>query len=369
MIYKELSKGCLILEDGTRFNGFIFGYSNVVCSQVVFNTSMAGYPDIITDPSNTGLLVCITYPTIGNYGFPAAQEYVCGTGTSGRKYPVLNNLESSQATVKALIICDYSQEYSHWKAECSMGDWMEAHKVTGICGIDTRYLAQILRDKGTMKAQIVPEGCQELDFNKCSCTLGNVPECLCTENIEYKSPAAAGKKVVLLDCGAGNKLITVLLEKGIDILRVPCSQDFTSYTADGIVIAGGPGKAEDYSAAVENIRKALNGNTPLMGIGLGNNILALAAGASNVCLGNGHRGHNEPVTIAGGKKCWISSQNHCQAVDAASLPAGWEVWFTNMNDGSVEGIRCKDKAFYGCQIAPEAASDTMFIIEDFIKNL
>jgi len=368
---KELAKGRLILEDGTQFNGYIFGLNAPAMGEVVFNTAMAGYPDILTDPSNAGQMVCITYPTIGNYGIPAPEVYAEGKGNEADKFPVLGNLESSKAYVRALIVCDYSEEYSHYKAVSSLGNWMKDQRITGICGIDTRYLTQILRDKGSMMGKIIPDSIK--DSNKADSDVEEnlVAKVSCTDIIEYSSPAKekSGKMVAVVDCGVGNKLLKSILELGADVVRVPWNYDFNTVKADAVVIAGAPGNITLCKETIENTKKALAGKRPVMGIGAGNLIVGVAAGAQITPLKSGHRGHNQPITMPGGKKCWISTQNHGWAIDQQSIPNGWSVWFTNLNDGSVEGIRHNVRPMFGCQIAPEAASDTLFIVNDFIKSL
>ena len=356
----------LILDDGTKFQGFSFGYEKPVAGEVVFNTAMTGYPESLTDPSYAGQLMVLTYPLVGNYGVPPRTFRPDGISTF---------MESEKIHADAIIISDYSHEYSHWNAECSLGDWLKEEHIPGIYGIDTRALTKKLREHGVMMGRIVigDEGndLQMPDYGH----VNYVDIVSCKEVITYQPENAEGKttkKVVLLDCGVKHNIILSLLKRNLTVVRVPWNYDFTNMEYDGLFISNGPGDPDNCDAAVQNIRKALNGDKPICGICMGNQLLAKAGGASIYKLKYGHRSHNQPVRMVGTEKCFITSQNHGYAVDNDTLGADWEPLFVNMNDGTNEGIRHKTKPFFSSQFHPEACSgptDTDFIFDKFAEML
>lgn len=345
----------LVLEDGTVFQGKSFGYDQPVAGEVVFNTAMVGYPESLTDPSYAGQLLTITFPLVGNYGIP---KEITENGLS--KY-----FESEKIQVSGLIISDFSFEYSHWNAEKSLGDWLKENKIPGICGIDTRELTKILREKGSMKGKLVfPDG-DDVDFidpNKENL----VAKVSCTEVITYGN----GKnKVVLVDCGVKNNIIRCLLKRNTTVIRVPWDYDFNQLEYDGLFISNGPGDPSMCDITIANIRKAMEGNKPIFGICMGNQLLSLAGGAKTYKLKYGHRSHNQPVQLVGTNRSFITSQNHGFAVDNTTLSNDWEPLFINMNDGTNEGIRHKTKPYLSAQFHPEATSgptDTEFLFDVFV---
>jgi len=350
----------LVLDDGSVFCGYSFGYEKSVAGEVVFNTAMMGYPESLTDPSYSGQLMTLTYPLVGNYGVPERTLREDGLSTF---------MESERIHAEAIIISDYSSEYSHWNASGSLGEWLKSEKVTGIYGIDTRALTKLLREKGSMKGKIIIDD-QDVDFVDPNLT-NQVERVSCKEVITYEG-AAGGKRVVLIDCGVKHNIIRCLLDRGVTLIRVPWDYDFSQIEYDGLFISNGPGNPDTCDAAVQNIRKALNGDKPICGICMGNQLLAKAGGAKIFKLKYGHRSHNQPVRMVGTNHCYITSQNHGYAVDNDSLGADWEPMFINMNDGTNEGIRHKTKPFFSAQFHPEACSgptDTAFIFDKFVELL
>lgn len=348
----------LILEDGQVFYGKSFGAEKTTSGEVVFNTSMVGYPESLTDPSYAGQILTLTYPIIGNYGVPA----------NSRTNGISDFFESENIHVRALIVQDYSEDYSHWNAIKSLGDWLKEENIPGIYGIDTRMLTKILRDKGAMLGKIVFDEEQEIDFYNPD-TENQVAKVSCKEIIEYKT---GDKKVVLVDCGVKHNIIRYLLSKKIHLIRVPWDYDFTQMDYDGVFISNGPGNPSHCDATVEILRKAMNGNKPIFGICMGNQLLAKAAGADTYKLKYGHRSSNQPVRLVGTNTCFVTSQNHGYAIDEKLLSKDWEPYFINMNDGTNEGIKHKTKPFYSVQFHPEAASgptDTDFFFDDFVNML
>ena len=350
----------LKLENGMVFKGYSFGYAGPCDGEVVFSTSMVGYPESLTAPSYSGQILCMTYPLIGNYGVPADGD---------DQYGISRNFESDRIHVRGLVISDYSFCYSHWKATRSLDEWLKSQKIPGIYGIDTRELTKVLREHGSMLGIIVPDGVEK-DFPIEDPNLVNqVALVSCKEVIRYGS---GEKKVVLVDCGVKNNILRCFIRRGVELIRVPWDYDFTGMDYDGLFISNGPGNPALCTATVGHIRKALEGDRPIFGICMGNQLLSVAGGASTYKLKYGHRSHNQPVRMAGTNKCFVTSQNHGFAVDNSTLGPDWEPLFINMNDGTNEGIRHKTKPFFSAQFHPEATSgptDTEFLFDEFIAKL
>ena len=401
----------LILDDGTRFRGQSFGYEKPVAGEVVFNTAMTGYPESLTDPSYAGQLMTLTYPLVGNYGVPPFSIEANGLPTF---------MESGRIHAEAIIVSDYSENYSHWNAVESLADWLKREHVPGITGIDTRELTKVLREHGVMMGRIVFDDNEELrmkneelgcaaaqyddssfgggaDILHSSFNYGEVnyvDRVSCKDIIVYAAgesktfPVSTPKeelnsqlstlnsplkKVVLVDCGVKTNILRCLLRRGVEVVRVPWDYDFNQLQFDGLFISNGPGDPDTCDAAVQNIRRAMaNEKLPIFGICMGNQLLSKAGGARIYKLKYGHRSHNQPVRMVGTDRCFITSQNHGYAVDNNTLGADWEPLFVNMNDGSNEGIRHKRNPWFSAQFHPEAASgptDTEFLFDEFVRLL
>ena len=353
----KVKQAKLTLEDGTVFRGKSFGSEKSVAGEVVFYTAMTGYPESLTDPSYTGQILVSTYPMIGNYGVPFnAQE------NGIHKY-----YESHKLHITGLIVSDYSFEFSHWNAQKSLSDLLKEYEVPGLFDIDTRALTKILREKGSMlgKIEFEDETIEFYDPNKENL----VAVASCTEREEYGN---GEHRVVLVDCGVKNNIIRCLLDRNSTVIRVPWNYDFSAENYDGVFISNGPGDPAMCMETVQNIRKTITDEKPIMGICLGNQLLALAAGAETYKLKYGHRSHNQPVLLTGTNRCYITSQNHGFAVETKTLPDDWEPLFINANDNTNEGIRHKTKPFFSTQFHPEASSgptDTEFLFDDFMENI
>jgi len=257
-------KASLILEDGSVFEGKSFGYGKSVAGEVVFYTAMVGYPESLTDPSYAGQILVSTYPMIGNYGVPSEKQ--------DQGFSVF--LESEKIQASGLIIADYSDRYSHWNAEKSLGDWLISYQVPGLTGIDTRALTKILRMKGSMLGKIeFPD--EPVDFYD-----PNLENLVARVSCPKKEVYGSGDfKVILVDCGVKNNIIRCLLKRNTTVTRVPWDYDYTGETFDGVFLSNGPGDPAICGITVDIIRKAIEMNKPIMGICLGNQLLARAAGA------------------------------------------------------------------------------------------
>ena len=355
---REKTEAKLVLENGSEFTGKSFGFEGNVNGEVVFNTGMVGYPETLTDPSYRGQILVCTFPLIGNYGIPSGD----------REFNLLKNFESESIHVRAMIVSDYSEDYSHWSAKKSLSDWLVEEKIPGITGIDTRMLTRKLREKGTMLGKIIIDSKQEIDFEDPN-KLDLVGEVCVKEPVEYP---AGDKKIILIDCGTKNNIIRAFVKRGITVIRVPYDFDFLNTKADGVLISNGPGDPKINSVTIENTKRYIAKNKPLLGICLGSQILALAAGADTYKLKYGHRGLNQPCNELGTKRSYITSQNHGYAVNASTLPQDWREWFVNDNDGTNEGLLHISKPFFAAQFHPEASpgpDDSEFIFDMFIRAI
>ena len=352
----------LVLSDGTKFHGKSFGSEKPVAGEVVFNTAMMGYPESLTDPSYAGQLMTLTYPLVGNYGVPPFSIENNGLATF---------MESDKIYASAIIVSDYSEQYSHWNATESLADWLKREGVPGITGIDTRELTKVLREHGVMMGQIIfddePENIPTAEYEG----INWVDKVSCKDIIRYNE--GAGRKVVLVDCGVKNNIIRCLVNRGVEVIRVPWNYDYTNMELDGLFLANGPGDPDMCVDAVEILKKQMSASRkPICGICMGNQLLAKAGGATIYKLKYGHRSHNQPVREVGTNRCYVTSQNHGYAVDAATLGNDWRELFVNMNDGSNEGIRHLSLPWFSSQFHPEACSgpvDTEFMFDRFIETL
>ena len=354
----ERKKARLELDNGQVLEGWSFGYDGPATGEVVFSTSMVGYPESLTDPSFQGQILCVSYPLVGNYGTPDMS-----TGPDGLSL----RAESERIHVRGLVIADYSENYSHWDAVESLGDWLKREQVPGLSGIDTRALTRMIREQGVMPGRIVIDDCHS---DGAAGLRGHlVAQVSCKEVLHY---GKGSKRVVLVDCGVKHNILRCLIGRNIEVVRVPWDYDFTEMDYDGLFLSNGPGDPAVCTETIAHLRKALQGDRPVFGVCLGSQLMALAAGAKTFKLPYGHRSHTQPVRRVGTDRCYITSQNHGYAVDPATLPEGWEPFFVNLNDGTNEGIRHIAKPFFATQFHPEASGgpvDTEFLFDDFLSLL
>jgi carbamoyl-phosphate synthase small subunit len=347
----------LTLEDGTAYAGKSFGAAIPAAGEVVFNTAMTGYPESLTDPSYRGQLLCLTYPLIGNYGAPGKEE----------ANDILKFHESSSIHISALIVSDYSFDYSHWNATESLDEWLLKNNTPGIYGIDTRALTKRIREKGAMLGKVEPAG-SSIEFYDPN-RVNLVAEVATREKKVY---GTGSNRIVLIDCGVKYNIIRNLLKRDTTIIRVPWDYDYHNEEYDGLFLSNGPGDPKMCKPTIENLKRSLAGNKPVFGICLGNQLLGLASGADTYKLKYGHRSHNQPVIQVDTNKAYITSQNHGFAVDNKTLGNDWEPYFININDNTNEGMIHKRKPFFSTQFHPEASggpTDTDFLFDIFIDNI
>ena len=354
---KKARNARLILENGTEFSGRSFGFNQSVAGEVVFNTAMTGYPESLTDPSYKGQILVSTYPLIGNYGVPKPEM----------ENGLLKFFESDKIHISGLVISDYSFEYSHWNAQESLGTWLTDNNVPAIFGVDTRAITKILREHGSMLGKIVVDD-EDVEWYD-----PNVKNLVDLVSIKEKKVYGNGKhKIMLVDCGVKYNIIRSLLQYDTTVIRVPWDYDYSKDDYDALFISNGPGDPAICKPTIENIGNAINENKPTFGICLGSQLLGISSGAETYKLKYGHRSHNQPVIEHGTNRCFITSQNHGFAVDHNKLKNDWLPYFTNLNDGTCEGIQHKSKPVFATQFHPEASggpTDTAFLFEKFINMI
>ncbi|MBN1389025.1 MAG: glutamine-hydrolyzing carbamoyl-phosphate synthase small subunit [Candidatus Thermoplasmatota archaeon] len=331
-------KGVLELEDGTRFHGDLFGKVGYTDGEVVFNTGMVGYVESMTDPSYSGQILVFTYPLIGNYGVPE----------SGR-----GRFESDRLQVRGIVVTDLIEEHSHWSSTRSLNEWMKSEGIVGISGIDTRELTKLLREKGTMLGRVHPVDERSGDIRVEDPNLSHLVATVSRPGI--REHEGDGPHIVIIDCGCKEGIIRSLKSRHCRVTSVPHDHTLEGMKPDGVLISNGPGDPALCRETISTVRKLLECNIPTAGICLGCQIIALAAGARTYKLPFGHRSQNQPCEEVGTKHCIITSQNHGYAIDENTLPKGWEIWFRNLNDRTVEGIKHSSGPFLAVQFHPEAS--------------
>ena len=357
----------LILSDGTVYSGKSFGADVMVDGEVVFNTGMVGYPQTLTDPSYRGQILVTTYPLQGNYGVPDFHEK--------DEYGLHTHFESGDVHIRALIVSDYCDQYHHWEAKESLGDFLKEHNVPGITGIDTRALTKHLREHGVMLGKIVIS--DTLPTKKDVLNIVDPNESDLVKEVvldEVKVYGKGKKKICLVDIGVKENIIRSLLRLDTTVIRVPYDYPFMdgSIQFDGLFLSNGPGDPAVNKKTIAEIKKAIDADVNIFGICMGNQLLALASGGKTYKLKYGHRGQNQPCVDVMTHKCIITSQNHGFAVDAKTLPKGVQVWFENANDRTNEGIRYKKGNIRSVQFHPEATpgpQDASYLFEEFVKSV
>lgn len=352
-------KAFLILEDGTVFEGIHIGAEKEIISEIVFNTSMAGYLEVLTDPSYAGQAVCMTYPLIGNYG-------IC-----------LEDMESRQAWPDGFIVRELSRVASNFRKDITIQEFLKQQNIPGIAGIDTRALTKILREKGTMNGMITTNEDYDLDAvlpRLKEYTTGQVVEKVtCKEKYVLKGP---GKRVALLDLGAKDNIAYSLVQRGCEVTVYPAAasaEEIIADAPDGIMLSNGPGDPKECRSVIAEIRKLYDTDIPIFAICLGHQLMALATGADTFKMKYGHRGGNHPVKDLETGRVYISSQNHGYVVDMDKLDPEVAVpAFINVNDGTNEGLKYTGKNIFTVQYHPEACpgpQDSGYLFDRFIKMM
>ncbi len=352
-------KAFLILEDGTVFSGTSIGSTNEVISEIVFNTSMTGYLEVLTDPSYAGQAVVMTYPLIGNYG-------IC------RK-----DMESLKAWPDGYIVRELSRMPSNFRSEISIQQFLSENNIPGICGIDTRALAKILREKGTMNGMITTK-----EYADISEIIPRIKEYSVKEVVnkvtcrEKYTLEGNGPKVALMDFGAKKNIARSLNERGCEVTVYPAgtpAEEILSADPDGIMLSNGPGDPKECTEIIEQLKKLYESDVPIFAICLGHQLMALATGADTHKLKYGHRGANHPVKDLKTGKVYISSQNHGYVVDENTLDVNIaKPAFENVNDKTNEGLEYIGKNIFTVQFHPEACAgpqDTAYLFDRFMDMM
>ncbi len=355
--------GRLVLEDGAVFPGISFGAAVPAAGEVVFTTGMVGYPEALTDPSYRGQILAFTYPSIGNYGIPTLNA---GTSSDLTERP----LESWRIHPAGLVCASYSEEFSHHTAGASLGDWLAAQGVPALTGVDTRALTKRIRVAGALLGRIEIDGRAVPAFGDPN-VRNLVGEVSAKEVCRF---GKGGVPVILIDCGRKNNQIRLVLSMGAEVRVVPWDHDLGDRGRDyaGVVISNGPGDPRLATRTIETARTLMRRRVPILGVCLGHQILALAAGASTYKMKFGHRAHNQPCVDSRDGRCFQTSQNHGYGVDGRTLPSGWREWFVNANDGTNEGIRHERSPWRSVQFHPEAApgpTGTEWILQEFLVEI
>ena len=348
----------IVLEDGHEFWGFGFGSKENKMIEIVFNTSMVGYQEIISDPSYTYQGVVMTYPLIGNYGINE------------------DDYETEKPSISALIVRDYNDYPSNYRSSHTLGEIMEKYDIAGVSGVDTRRLARIIRDHGSMKAMIVEaeyDTQAALDYMAAHEIPHDAVSKVSTRVVREYEVTDPKFHVVAIDCGMKLNIVRSMNRLGIRVTVVPfdtSAEAIEKMNPDGVFISNGPGDPTDVGATIETIRE-LKGKYPIFGICLGHQIISLAYGAKTYKLKFGHRGGNHPVKNLKTDKVEITSQNHSYAVEDGSLEGtGLKVTHINLLDNTVEGVECAADRVFCVQYHPESApgpEDSSYLFDEFIE--
>lgn len=361
----------LIFKDGTEYKGINFGANVSAAGEVVFSTGMVGYPESLTDPSYKGQILVMTYPIVGNYGVPEKSHW-----------------ESDKIQVSGLVVSSYVDTPSHFQSKRTLARWFKDENLPLLEVKDTRALAQKLRSQGTMLGKITIE--KDIDFYDPSeenlAGLAGTKKVTYFESESRTYKKTGDKNVIIIDCGAKRNIIRCFTKRGVNAIVVPWDFDPFSDLGikalskvignrkdklfDAVFISNGPGDPKTAVKTIATIRKSLDNKIPTLGICLGNQLLALAAGGDTYKLKFGHRSQNQPCIMEGSSRCFITTQNHGYAI--GDIPAGFKPWFKNANDNTVEGIIHSKLPFMAVQFHPEATPgprDTEWVFDYFLERI
>lgn len=350
-ILSDEARSFLALQDGSFFPGYSPSSEDFssASGEVVFTTGMSGYVQSLTDPSFSGQILVFTYPLIGNYGFPSIEHW-----EGKRCYP------------KAVIFSQPITSSTHHQKECSLHEFLQKWKVPYLYDVDTRALTKKIRSHGSLLGSFTRKHEMPSVFHD-----PNKENLVEQVSIKEKIHYGRGKKrVVVIDCGMKENILQSLLGYPLEVVRVPFDYPFAAEEADGYLISNGPGDPTMCKAILPEICKVMDRKKPLFGICLGAQLMALAIGAKTYKLKFGHRGVNQPCYDHENERCYLTSQNHGYAIDQSTIPKDWEVYFHNIHDDSVEGIKHKEDPFFSVQFHPEnhpGPRDTAYLFEKFYR--
>lgn len=354
------------IRGGPVYHGTSFGARQTISGEAVFTTSLVGYPESMTDPSYRGQILVFTQPLIGNYGVPSDVRDEAG---------LLKYFESPHIQAAGIVVADHAEKYSHWTAVESLGQWCAREGIPAISGVDTRSIVTYLREQGSSLARITIG--EEYDADQDEAFVD--PEQInLVAKVSTKQPfhvsSPGDLHVAVIDCGVKENILRSIVSRGSSVTVFPWDYPIhkVAHHFDGVFISNGPGDPTHCSPTVHHLRKLMDSyNGPIMGICLGHQLLALAAGAKTIKLKYGNRAHNIPALDMTTGRCHITSQNHGYAVDIKTVPSDWKEYFVNLNDGSNEGILHRTRPIMGTQFHPEAKGgplDSSFLFDAYIEN-
>ncbi|KAJ9666977.1 Multifunctional pyrimidine synthesis protein CAD [Coniosporium apollinis] len=367
-LWKASERATFTIKDGPIFHGKSFGAKTNVSGEAVFTTSLVGYPESMTDPSYRGQILVFTQPLIGNYGVPSSAR---------DEHGLLRYFESPNIQASGIVVQDAALQHSHWTAVEGLGEWCAREGVAAISGVDTRQIVTYLREQGSSLARLTIG--EEYDADEDEAYIDpegiNLVRRVSTKAPFHVSSSLGDLHVALIDCGVKENILRSLVSRGASVTAFPFDYPIhkVAHHFDGVFISNGPGDPTHCQSTVYHLRKLMESSqVPIMGICMGHQLLALAAGARTVKLKYGNRAHNIPALDLTTGRCHITSQNHGYAVDATSLPSDWKEYFVNLNDSSNEGMIHKSRPIFSAQFHPEAKGgplDSAYLFDAYIENV
>jgi len=364
-------KCTLQVSDGLTYQGELIGAPLTSSGELVFTTGMVGYSEALTDPSYFGQILVFAYPLIGNYGIPVIPREL--------SLPIPRGFESNRVHCSGVIVTIDSEETFHWNSFQSLDHWLRSQDIPGIVGLDTRHLVHEIRQNPGLLARInpdKPEGVRKIgSYSEDPTHFFDPSQFPVVQEVSSTRRILLGKgksRIAIIDCGVKWNIIRQLIENNCEVEIVPWNTDLSQIDCQGWLISNGPGDPTLTGSLHKQVSHLLTEQRPILGICLGHQILALAAGARTKRMTYGHRSHNQPVYQVGTRRGYMTSQNHGYMVDETTLPEGWVPWFRNANDQTNEGIRHESKPFRSVQFHPEAAGgprESGWIISDFVKEV
>ncbi|WPH02853.1 Hypothetical protein R9X50_00572100 [Acrodontium crateriforme] len=364
----SFERATFTIRDGPIFDGKSFGAKANISGEAVFTTSLVGYPESMTDPSYRGQILVFTQPLIGNYGVPSSER---------DEFGLLKYFESPNIQAAGIVVADVALQYSHWTAVESLAQWCAREGVPAISGVDTRAIVTYLREQGSSLGKISIGEEYDADEDEAyedPASINLVAKVSTKAPFHVPSPNGDAH-IALIDCGVKENIIRSIVARGASVTCLPWDYPIhkTAHHFDGVFISNGPGDPTHCRKTSDNLRQLMdNSQIPIMGICLGHQLLAIAIGADTIKMKYGNRAHNIPALDLSTGKCHITSQNHGYAVDPATLPADFKEYFTNLNDGSNEGMIHKTRPIFSTQFHPEAKGgplDSSYLFDAYIASV